>query len=156
MFIDHRPLRGKFNKTLDQEENPRILRLLEKLRPFSFTVDWREGRKHKIADALSRAPVVTADDDEWQPDVEDDRPLTYVSAALVAAVGKTSPWAGSECPPAVRCCYVANSRVDPDGKACAVLADRDHYDEREALVAFNAARADEKFFADHAGQDPEY
>ena len=156
VVVDHRPLRGKFNKTLDQEENPRILRLLEKLRPFSFTVDWREGRKHKIADALSRAPVVTADDDEWQPDVEDDRPLTYVSAALVAAVGKTSPWAGGECPPAVRCCYVANSRVDPDGKACAVLADRDHYDEREALVAFNAARADEKFFADHAGQDPEY
>ena len=64
VIVDHTPLRGKFKKTLDQEENPRILRLLEKLRPYNFKIDWTEGKKHRIADALSRSPVVTADDAE--------------------------------------------------------------------------------------------
>ena len=37
VIVDHAPLRGKFKRTLDQEENPRILRLLEKLRPYNFS-----------------------------------------------------------------------------------------------------------------------
>ncbi|MDE5118127.1 MAG: reverse transcriptase family protein, partial [Trichodesmium sp. St2_bin2_1] len=48
VVVDHAPLRGKFKKSLDQEENPRILRLLEKLRPYNFKADWTEGKRHRI------------------------------------------------------------------------------------------------------------
>ena len=84
IVVDHRPLRGAFEKPLDKVENPRILRLLEKLRPLNFKVDWVEGKTHKIADALSRAPVVRAGDADWDP--EEERPTVHVIAVLGAAV----------------------------------------------------------------------
>ena len=62
--------------------------LLEKLRLFSFVVYWMEGKKHKIADKLSRAPVVRTGNSYWDPEVE--QPVVYVIAALEAAAKQAS------------------------------------------------------------------
>ena len=43
-------------------------KLLEKLRPFSFEVEWKEGKSHLIADALSRSPVATPDEEDTADD----------------------------------------------------------------------------------------
>ncbi|KAG1683501.1 hypothetical protein GQR58_009944 [Nymphon striatum] len=55
--MDHKPLRTIANKDLTTIENPRMQRILEKLIPYNFTVDWISGKSHHIPDALSRAPV---------------------------------------------------------------------------------------------------
>ena len=128
---------------------------MEKLRPFNFKIDWTEGKKHRIADTVSQSPVVTADDAEWQPDVEDDRPLMYVNAALAAAISRTTGRSSGERPPAVRCCYVAGGSNEAGTATFATSAGQDHRDERTALAAFNAVRADEEFFNEHAEQDPD-
>ena len=65
LIVDHRPLVGILDhKTLDQIENPRIQRMKQKLCLYSFTTTWVCGKQHRIADALSRAPV-------HQPDATD-------------------------------------------------------------------------------------
>ena len=65
-------------------------------------------------------------------------------------------WTSSGRPPAVRCCHVASSSNEPDAAALATSANRDQRDERPALIAYNAARADEEFFTEHAERDLEY
>ena len=58
LLVDHQPLVLIFNSyRLDQVKNPRLQRLLLKLRPYQFRTSWRAGKHHAIADALSRAPV---------------------------------------------------------------------------------------------------
>ena len=58
VVTDHKPLVPIFNRyTLDQIENPRLLRLVMRLQLYQFTCQWRKGKDHFIADALSRAPV---------------------------------------------------------------------------------------------------
>ena len=56
----------------------------------------------------------------------------------------------------MRCCHVASGGGDPDAAACATSANRNQRDERAALAAFGAARADKEFFTEHTEQDPEY
>ena len=51
---------------------------------------------------------------------------------------------------------LARPRVPADAAILAASADLDQRDERAALVAFSAARADEEFFTEHAERDPEY
>ena len=59
VITDHRPLESILNKKLLSEiESPRLQRLKEKTLPFgNFRTIWRSGKKHVLADALSRAPV---------------------------------------------------------------------------------------------------
>ena len=58
VITDHKPLVPILNKySLNQIENPRLLRLIMKLQMFQFKTEWRKGKEHFIADALSRAPV---------------------------------------------------------------------------------------------------
>ena len=57
VITDHRPLVGIFNKALHELENPRLLRMREKLTSFTFDISWKEGKSNYIADALSRYPV---------------------------------------------------------------------------------------------------
>jgi transposase InsO family protein len=67
LVTDHKPLVPILNdKTLDVIENPRLMRLKEKIMPYNFTAEWRKGKHHQIADALSRAPILdpSAEDDE--------------------------------------------------------------------------------------------
>eukprot|EP00095_Tigriopus_kingsejongensis_P000660 maker-scaffold311_size212931-snap-gene-1.16 protein:Tk00660 transcript:maker-scaffold311_size212931-snap-gene-1.16-mRNA-1 annotation:"hypothetical protein ETSY2_36450" len=57
VFTDHKPRLGLMSKDLQDIGNERLQRLRQRLIPFNFTIDWRAGEAHKIADALSRAPV---------------------------------------------------------------------------------------------------
>ena len=62
VVTDHKPLKGVFAKDLSQIENVRLRRYREKLTGYNFNLDWREGKTHFIADALSRAPIFGSDD----------------------------------------------------------------------------------------------
>ena len=52
---DHRPLLGTFSKPLSRVDNPRIVRLREKVLDYNFSVAWVAGKENIIADALSRS-----------------------------------------------------------------------------------------------------
>lgn len=64
VVTDHRPLLGIFAKSLDQIDNSRLQRMREKMVAYTFEVKWNAGKDHQIADALSRAPVFAATDNE--------------------------------------------------------------------------------------------
>ncbi|XP_065190961.1 uncharacterized protein K02A2.6-like [Sycon ciliatum] len=66
LITDHRPLIPIINAySLDQIENPRLLRLRLKLQSFQVHASWRKGSDHAFADALSRNPVgIPSSDDE--------------------------------------------------------------------------------------------
>ena len=57
VWTDHRPLVGAFMKHLHLLQNQRLMRMREKLTAYNFSVIWKPGKSHHIADALSRAPV---------------------------------------------------------------------------------------------------
>lgn len=58
LIVDHRPLIPIINdKTYDDMDNRRIQRLMAKLTDYQLKAVWREGKNHKMADALSRYPV---------------------------------------------------------------------------------------------------
>ena len=61
---DHKPLVGVFQKDLFDIGNPRLQRIREKLVEYTFTVDWVPGKTHHIADALSRAPLFSPEDED--------------------------------------------------------------------------------------------
>lgn len=58
VVTDHKPLIGIFSRSnLDAVDNSRLQRILEKLSPYTFDVQWTPGKNNLIADALSRSPV---------------------------------------------------------------------------------------------------
>ena len=64
LVVDHQPLVQIFNGySLDQVENPRLLRLLMKTRT-SFKRAGKRGSQHAVADALSRVPVTFTSTDD--------------------------------------------------------------------------------------------
>ena len=63
VVTDHKPLVGVFAKPLHMVENARLQRLREKMIPYNFKIEWKAGKQHCIADALSRAPVFQAEKD---------------------------------------------------------------------------------------------
>ena len=64
VVTDHRPLVGVFNKDLYTITNPRLHRIREKLLGYDFSISWVAGKRHLIADALSRAPVFAAPEED--------------------------------------------------------------------------------------------
>ena len=68
VVTDHRPLLGIFKKSLDNVDNARLRRLREKMAPYTFDLEWVQGKTHHIADALSRSPVFSAPEEEPDPD----------------------------------------------------------------------------------------
>ena len=64
IITDHRSLVGVFTKPLVELENARLARLREKLAGYTFTIEWTPGKDNLIADALSRAPVFPAPEEE--------------------------------------------------------------------------------------------
>ena len=68
IITDHAPLKpilgteDKF-KSLDLIDNPRIQRLVAKINGYSYVAEWIAGKRHLIADALSRAPVFDHSED---------------------------------------------------------------------------------------------
>ena len=67
VITDHRPLLGIFRKNLHEINNPRLQRFREALLAYTFEVKWVEGKRHLIADALSRAPVFKSVDEAADP-----------------------------------------------------------------------------------------
>ena len=62
---DHKPLLGILNgRDLDSIQNGRLQRITSKLLGYTFKVEWVAGKKHEIADALSRAPVFQPEEDD--------------------------------------------------------------------------------------------
>ena len=82
IVTDHRPLIPILNSYhLDQIENPRLQRLVLKLRLYQFRATWRKGTSNSFADALSRHPVCNpTHDDELGEDP--DLPPLSVHACL--------------------------------------------------------------------------
>jgi transposase InsO family protein len=78
LIVDHQPLVSILDKqTLDCIDNARIQRLKAATGAYNFTTTWKKGKDHKMADALSRAPVSDPSDE----DLEEDKELyNYVSA----------------------------------------------------------------------------
>ncbi len=64
VVTDHKPLVGIFNKDLADISNQRIQRFRERVAGYDFDVVWLAGKDNIIADALSRAPVFPAVDDD--------------------------------------------------------------------------------------------
>ena len=65
VYTDHRPLIPIVNSyTLDQIENPRLQRLVLKLRQYQLPAVWQKGADNMFADALSRHPVANPVPDE--------------------------------------------------------------------------------------------
>ena len=76
-YTDHRPLEGVFQKDLFDLASLRLQRMCEKVAKFSFTVIWVPGKTHLIADALSRAPLFSPQE---QPDLEVDTAIMCLAA----------------------------------------------------------------------------
>ena len=57
-------LEGVFKKTIYDLPNPRLQRMREKLSGYNFDVKWVPGKTHWIADALLRAPLFSAQEEE--------------------------------------------------------------------------------------------
>jgi DNA-binding protein Fis len=59
VYTDHRPLVGIFEKDMTDIDNPRLVRLREKLLGYNFNVEWINGKANAAADALSRSPIAS-------------------------------------------------------------------------------------------------
>jgi hypothetical protein len=68
ILTDHRPLEGVFKKDLFELTNPRLQRMREKLAEYTFSVTWVPGKTHYVADALSRAPLFSAEEEDLTVD----------------------------------------------------------------------------------------
>ena len=77
VLTDHCPLEGCFQKDLFDLESPRLRHMREKVAKFSFQVNWVPGKTHLIADALSRAPLFSPQD---QSNLEVDTAITCLMA----------------------------------------------------------------------------
>ena len=64
IITDHKPLIGTWKKEIPQVNNVRLRRYREKTAEYSFDLAWREGKLNLMADALSRAPVFPAKEEE--------------------------------------------------------------------------------------------
>ena len=89
VITDHRPLLGIFSKDLAELTNPRLLRFREKLQGFVFNIRWAEGKRHLMADALSRYPV-------FSPKEGDDSAAIIVASC--AAIQNIHDFAGLKDP----------------------------------------------------------
>ena len=76
VLTDHRPLEGVFKKDLFDLPNARLQRMREKCSGYVFDVKWVAGKNHRIADALSRAPLFAP---EEEPDIKIDSALTCLA-----------------------------------------------------------------------------
>ena len=81
-FTDHKPLLGTFKKDLTEIENPRLLRLREKMLAYNFTVSHLAGRKMAFSDALSRYPVEKPNEDDEEIEEIANCRVTYSDPLL--------------------------------------------------------------------------
>ena len=67
VLTDHSSLIKTFSKDLCDVENTRQLRFREKVLQFNFKMEWVDGKRNQMADALSRHPIFPAEDDPEEP-----------------------------------------------------------------------------------------
>ena len=79
VVTDHRPLVSIFSRNMDDTLNSRILRIRERIANFSFDIIWQPGKVHCIADALSRTPVFSANEED-EEECGDDETVRMVVA----------------------------------------------------------------------------
>ena len=75
---DHRSLEGLWKKHIDEVENPRLQRLMNKVAGYNFKVEWVPGSKNQAADCLSRQPL-------WSPQEEDVKTAAVIASVSLAA-----------------------------------------------------------------------
>jgi hypothetical protein len=63
VITDHKPLLGIMDKPINEIDNPRLSRFRQKISAFVFTISWKPGKYHFAADALSRYPVFSSQED---------------------------------------------------------------------------------------------
>ena len=68
---DHLPLIGILKKPLEKIETKRLMKYAEKLQDYTFSLEFVEGAKNEVADALSRNPVMPKQNDDVH--LEDNR-----------------------------------------------------------------------------------
>ena len=88
VLSDHKPLEGIMAKELPELHNSRLAALRHKLIPYTFSIEYVQGKKHLAADALSRAPVFEG--------YEEDDCLAAVRAVRQDPRLKLIAWAGSQ------------------------------------------------------------
>ena len=57
IITDHNPLVGVFKRDIPDIDNRRLQCFRERLQLYSFTLKWKEGKSHLIADVFSRRPT---------------------------------------------------------------------------------------------------
>ena len=67
VLTDHSSLIKTFTKDLCDVENTRQLRFRERVLQYNFKMEWVEGKRNEMADALSRYPIFPAEDDPDEP-----------------------------------------------------------------------------------------
>ena len=70
MITDHKALVSMFKQDLEEVAIERVQRYRERLSQYCFEVEWMEGKKHLVADALSRYPQAF-DPEEDQEEEQD-------------------------------------------------------------------------------------
>ena len=87
LITDHRPLIPILNsRSLSDIENPRLLRLREKITMYQFTAEWRAGTALCIPDALSRAPVSDPTPEDEEAEAELTHHVRQIVMTTVSAV----------------------------------------------------------------------
>ena len=82
VITDDRPLIGILSKQLGEIDNGQLLRLHEKLIPYSFQAEWLPGKANVLADALSRALVFSPSEQEE----EDSKDFHFANALFLESL----------------------------------------------------------------------
>ena len=64
VITDHKALVSMFKQDLEEVAIERVQRYRERLSQYCFEVEWMEGKKHLVADALSRYPAFDPEEDQ--------------------------------------------------------------------------------------------
>ena len=73
---DHLPLIGILKKPLDKIETRRLMKMAEKLQSYSFQIEYVKGTKNELADALSRYPIKSSQEEN---DIENEIALNEIN-----------------------------------------------------------------------------
>ena len=88
VLTDHKPLCKLLgDRSLDEIQNPRLLRLKEKTMRWIFRIVHVPGKEHFFADATSRNPVLTAQQDDVHDDNTDEE-MTYINVIVRREIEK--------------------------------------------------------------------
>ena len=89
VLTDHKPLCKLFgDRSLDEIENPRLLRLKEKTMRWQFRIAHVPGEENAVADATSRNPVSNIQEDDTDMDEEEDEEISYINVVIRREIEK--------------------------------------------------------------------